>query len=123
MLFRTGVQGRMLNILNQCTRKSKQACVRNNTPFTRYFGCSQGLKQGCLANPIFFSVLINELANDIIAKGTHGATSTHDEIELFLLLFADVLKLLSSSIIGLQTQINNLQASVQRLKLTVNLEK
>ena len=70
-----------------------------------------------------FSLLINELANDIIAKGRRGATLTHDEIELFLSLSADDLTVLSSPIIGLQTQINNLYASVQRLKLAVNLEK
>ena len=94
----------MLNIL-QSMYKTIQTCVRNNTSFTRYFDCFQGLKQCCLARPILFSVLINELANDVIAKGRHGAMLTHDEIELFLLLFADDLTVLSSSIIRLQTQI------------------
>ena len=56
--------------------------------------CFQGLAQGCLAGLVLFSILINELAYDIMAKGRHGATLTRDEIELFLLLFADDLTLL-----------------------------
>ena len=42
---------------------------------------------------------------------------------MFLLLFADELALLSTTIVGLQTQLTNLYESAQRLKLTVNLEK
>ena len=74
-------------------------------------------------SPILFSLLINELANEILEKGKHGVSLGPAEIELFLLLFADDLTLLSSTVIGLQNQLNVLQEATQRLGLTVNLDK
>ena len=81
------------------------------------------MKQGCIISPILFSILINELANEIIRKGKHGVSLTSDEIELFLLLFADDLTLMSSTVVGLQHQLNILQGESVRLHLTVNLDK
>ena len=46
-----------------------QACVKNNAVADLscfcfcFFDCLQGLKQGCIASPILFSLLANELAN------------------------------------------------------------
>ena len=45
------------------------------------------------------------------------------EIELFILLFADDLTLLASTVIGLQNQLNALFVAAKRLGLTVNLDK
>ena len=64
---------------------------------------------------ILFSMLINELANEILEKGKHGVSFGPAEIELFLLLFADDLTLLSSTVIRLQNQLNVLQEATQRL--------
>ena len=49
---------------------SVQACVKGNatTDLSGFFHCLQGLKQGCIASPILFSLLVNELANEIFAK-------------------------------------------------------
>ena len=88
-----------------------------------FIECFQGLKQGCILSPILFSMLINELANEILEKGKRGVSLGPAEIELFLLLFADDLTLLSSTVIGLQNQLNVLQEATQRLGLTVNLHK
>ena len=83
----------------------------------------QGLKQGCIASPILFSLLVNELANEIFAKARHGIPLGPTDIELFLLLFADDLTLLASTVIGLQNQLNVLSVAAERLCLTVNLDK
>ena len=88
-----------------------------------FFECFQGLKQGCILSPMLFSMLINELANETLEKGKHGVSLGPAEIELFLLLFADDLTLLSPTVIGLQNQLNVLQEATQRLGLTVNLDK
>ena len=112
----------MLNILQSMYKKIYKFVSEIAHHLLAIFDCFRGLEQSYLASPILFSVLINQLVNDIIAKARHGATLTHNEIELFLLLFADDLTLSYLPIIGLQIQINNLHASVQRLKLTVNLQ-
>ena len=79
-----------------------------------FFHCLQGLKQGCIASPILFSLLVNELANEIFAKARHGIPLGPTDIELFLLLFADDLNLLASNVIGLLNQLNVLSVAAER---------
>ena len=83
----------------------------------------QGLKQGCLVSPVLFSFLINELASEILLRGKHGIQLLLREIELFLLMFADDIALLSSTPVGLQSQLNVFYEVANRLGLLVNLEK
>ena len=47
-----------------------------------YCECFQGLKQGCVAS--LYSLLISELANEIIGKAKHGIALGPTEIELFI---------------------------------------
>ena len=79
-----------------------------------FFHCLQGLKQGCIDSPILFSQLVNELANEIFAKARHDIPLGPTDIELFLLLFADDLTLLASTVIGLQNQLNVLSVAAER---------
>ena len=44
-------------------------------------------------------------------------------VEFFLMLFADDVILLSSTVVGLQNQLNNLKMEADRLHLAVNLDK
>ena len=74
-------------------------------------------------SPILFSLLINELANEIFAKARHGIPIGPADIELFLLLVADDLTLLASTVAGLQNQLNVLSATAGRLCLTMDLDK
>ena len=71
----------------------------------------------------FFSLFINELALEIIQNGKHGATFGNDFIELFILLFADDIVLLSETVIGLQTQLNSLYRAAMQLQLKVNMDE
>ena len=122
ILIRHGMKGRMIRML-KAVYSTVQACVLCNEGASDFFECVQGLKQGCVMSPILFSLLINELANDIIARGRHGVSLGSTEIELFLLLFADDLTLMSSTIVGLQNQLNVLSTAAKRLFLTVNMDK
>jgi hypothetical protein len=70
-----------------------------------------------------FSFIINELAVELTKKGRHGIQLIPGAVELFLMIFADDVILLSSTIIGLQNQLNVLKQEADRLFLTVNLEK
>ena len=82
-----------------------------------------GSETGVCGKPSIFSLLINELANEIIGKAKHGIPLGPTEIELSILLFADDLTLLASTVIGLQNQLNTLSVAAKRLGLTVNLDK
>ena len=112
----------MLRMLKSMYR-TVQACVRCGSENTEYFTCLQGLKQGCLASPTLFSLYINELAHDIISQGTHGLQFSPNDIEIFIMSFADDIVLLSATIIGLQNQITALYNAAIRLRLQVNLSK
>ena len=124
VLLRAGVHGKMFKMI-QAMYSSVKACVLGSSKngHSRLFECLQGLKQGCVVSPILFSLLINELATEIILNGKHGISFSSDETELFLLLFADDLTLLASTVVGLQHQLNILHKETERLRLTVNLEK
>ena len=112
----------MLRMLKSMYR-TVQACVRCGSENTEYFTCLQGLKQGCLVSPTLFSLFINELAHDIISHGKHGLQFSPNDIEFFIMLFADDIVLLSATIIGLQNQITALYNAAKRLRLQVNLSK
>ena len=89
--------------------RSVQACVKSKSEMSGYFECFQGLKQGCVASPVlFFPLLINELANEIMGKAKHGIPLGTTENELLILLFADDLTLLASTVTGLENQLNAL---------------
>ena len=123
VLSETGIRGKMLNVLKGMYASIK-SCVRcTGGQLTEYFECLQGLKQGCLCSPILFSYFINELAKDIIRGGRHGIQLMPNHVELFLLLFADDLALMSSTVAGLQNQLNTLHESSQRMGLKVNVDK
>ena len=91
--------------------------------FTDYVNCIRGVKQGDLCSPVLVSLFINELALDIINNGRHGVNLSSDFVQLMILLFADDMILLFESVIGLQTQLNNLFSAASRLQLKVNMNK
>ena len=97
--------------------------VRSVAKLSDYINCSFGVKQGDVCSPVLFSLYINELALNIIEKGRHGAKFLNDLLELFILLLADDIILLSETVIGLQIQLNNLKQAASDLQLKVNMDK
>jgi hypothetical protein len=100
-----------------------KARVRCGARLTDYVNCTLGVKQGDICSPVLFSLFINELALEVIRNGRHGVTLTLDAFELFILLLADDVVLLSETIIGLQTQLNSLCRAARSLCLKVNMDK
>ena len=97
--------------------------VRAGAELTDFINCTTGVKQGDVLSPLLFSLFINELALEVINNGRHGITFPLDDFILYILLLADDVALLSETVIGLQTQLNNLQIAASRLKLKVNIGK
>jgi hypothetical protein len=91
--------------------------------FTDFFDCPVGLRQGCCLSPELFAIFINEIAKAVDNGGMHGIQLLPGLVELFILLFADDIVLLSDTARGLQNQINVLYQACKNLYLTVNLDK
>ena len=102
---------------------SVQSCVRWGAKFSEFFPCSLGVKQGCLLSPLIISLSISEVADFVRENGKHGIQLIPGFEEIFLLVFADDIVLISSTPSGLQNQIDNLEKASKSLGLTVNLDK
>ena len=81
------------------------------------------MKQGDVCSPILFSLFINELTLGLINVGRHGAKFTNDLLEIFILLLADDVVVMSETVIGLQTQLNSLHRAAVSLQLKINMTK
>ena len=57
------------------------------------------------------------------SSGSHGVQFSPNDIEMFIMLFADDIILMSATIAGLKIQLNVLHDCTQRLHLNVNLSK
>jgi len=99
------------------------SCVRVNGDFSDFFDCPVGVRQGCILSPTLFSLVINTLAKHMNENGKHGVQLLPGLLELFILLFADDVALVSTTPSGLQNQLNVLKNCCDQLKLQVNEEK
>ena len=97
-------------------------CVRVHNKVTDFFNCPFGVKHGCILSPAVFSLFVNEIAIGMEAVGKHGIHLQPGLAELFLLLFADYLVLLSSISMGLQNQLNHLNSVCKEHSLSINME-
>ena len=121
-LFRTGVSKRFCKAV-MAMYDSLKASVRVKNDVTDSFQCPQGLRQGCGASPTFFSLVINEISEKMARDGKHGVQFCSGLLELFILLFADDLVLLSSTPVGLQNQLNCLTQVCASIGLEINKDK
>ena len=122
ILLKNGIKGRLYKCVRSMYENVK-ARIRCGATFTDYINCTRDVKQGDVCSPVLFSLFINELALDIIYNGRHVVSLSNDFVQLVILLFADDMILLSETVIGLQTQLNNLFSAASRLQLKVNMNK
>ena len=119
---RNNVKGKLFKAFHSMYSQVK-ACVRLNGDVSNYIHCPFGLKQGCMASPLLFSLFINALADIINSSGLRGIQLFPDAVEILILLFADDVTLCSDTVIGLQRQINLLYNYCQDSGLSVNTNK
>jgi hypothetical protein len=122
VLYSEGVRGKFF-VTVKCMYESLLSCVRSCNGLSEYFECPVGVRQGCVMSPTLFSMFINQLAVHINNSGVHGVQLLPTMLELFILLFADDVALLSTTPRGLQAQLNTLKKCCDDLKLTVNKDK
>ena len=122
VLYDTGVSNKMISMF-KAMYKTVLSCVRWNGTLSEMFECPSGLRQGCLCSPLAFALLIGKVADCVRRNGKHGFQLIPGGPEIYQLLFADDIILISSTPHGLQTQINNLESASKSLGLTVNMKK
>ena len=121
-LEETGVSTKMVQMIKAIYKQVK-AKVRFGNKLSDTINCPLGVKQGCLLSPVLFSILINKVAQKVAEKGRMGYQFINGGKEIFSLLFADDIVLISQTPAGLQNQINNLKLASEELGLEVNLSK
>ena len=107
----------IVNIYNVVMSK-----VRAGNDLTESFMSPRGLKQGKYVAQFYF-LFIKELANEIMQRARPVMQLIPDVIEIFILLFADDVILVSDAACGLQNHLNVLFDTSNRLSLFVNMDK
>ena len=122
ILEQMGITRKMIDMLKSIYASVK-CCVKCDGMTSDSFQCLNGLKQGCKLSPLMFSLLMTSLVKEIKEKGKHGIQLIANGVDIFVLVFADDIVLLSDTVPGLQNQINSMQAAADRLGLRVNVHK
>jgi hypothetical protein len=122
VLVKHGIKGKLYNCI-QSMYNIVKAKVRSGVKLSECINCTAGVKQGDVCSPVLFSLFINELALEVINNGRHGVSFLLDNFELFILLLADDIVLISETVVGLQTQLNSLNRASISLGLKVNMDK
>ena len=95
--------------------------VKVNGKLSKSFGCSLGLRQGCVLSPILFSLFINDLDEDTRSLNTMGC-KLYDTV-IHTLLYADDLIIFANSKEELQMKIDKLSDFCSKWELVVGLPK
>lgn len=122
ILKENGLKGNLFKAFKSMYVKVK-SCVRCNYTRSEYIQSTVGLKQGCLASPILFCFFIDELERCLSENDIKGIQLHPDTFQVFLLMFADDIALMSDTVKGLQSQLNVLSEFCNKYMLSVNVTK
>ncbi|RUM93187.1 MAG: hypothetical protein DSZ28_08770, partial [Thiothrix sp.] len=122
VLMKLGLSAKFLNML-QAIYSQVQACVRWDSNLSEFFDCPVGVRQGAKESTTLFSLFISMVADYVREHGRHGVQMLPGMLDIFLLIFADDIVLISTTPVGLQCQINNLASISSQLGLSINTEK
>lgn len=111
-----GVSTKFLNIFKNYYNGTR-AGVWCGDSVTANFETSTGLRQGCSASPLMFTLFINDLPEALGGGCNFGGTRIN------ILLYADDVVLLAPTSTCLQLMIRNLETYCETWNLRVNLEK
>ena len=88
-----------------------------------FFTCPYGFKQGCILSPMLFSLLVQEITNEIRNRGGYGNQLTPDIVELSILLFVNDIVLIADTVFELQKKLDVLYEVATKLGLIFNIDK
>ena len=122
MLERLGVHGWFLDGI-KALYADVPMVVKTAHGQTASFQSVMGVKQGCPLSPTLFGLYLDDLEEAMRAKQHLLDSPSLAGLTLLALLYADDLALVSTSMAGLQAQLDVLQEYADRWGLTVNVEK
>lgn len=105
VLRKLGVKGRLLCTIKAMYHNVKVKVNCGNQKYTDYIRCPLGLKQGCLASAVLFTLFIDELYKLLEGSDVRGIQIQPDLVQMFLLMYADDIALISDTVIGLQREL------------------
>ena len=98
-----------------------KSCIRYKSSLSQFFNSEIGLKQGDPSSPLLFMLFINDLALNI--NSDIESIFTVDELQIFLLLYADDAVLFAKSPEALQSMLNDLERYCKLWGLKINVNK
>ena len=121
-LERLGVHGWFLDGIKALYAEVPMA-VKTAQGLTCTFDSVMGVKQGCPLSPTLFGLYLDDLEDAMRAKQHLLDAPSLDGLRLLALLYADDLALVSTSMAGLQAQLDVLHEYARRWGLIVNVDK
>ena len=119
-LFLSGSSSKMISMLRKIYEKVK-SCVKVNGSYTQYFDSYMGVKQGEPLSPLLFIFFINDMSKYLYEDSADLVSI--NEIQMFILLFADDAVIFSRSKTGLQILLNKMCSYCNEWGITVNTDK
>ncbi|BES91440.1 Reverse transcriptase (RNA-dependent DNA polymerase) [Nesidiocoris tenuis] len=115
-LHNAGVSNKFVNVLRGLYRETA-ASIWTKEGLSAEFEVRMGVKQGCLASPLIFSLFLNDIG-DCLEGGIDIAGRN-----INMLLYADDLVMMADSKRALQKMIDKLESYCEEWNLTINTEK
>ena len=119
-LINCGVSSKIIKMFQRIYQTVK-SCVRVNGSLSESFESYMGVKQGEPLSPLLFIFFINDMYAALYDEQLEHFTI--DEIQLFLLLFADDTVLFSYTKEGLQSLLDKLSDYCKQWNIHVNINK
>ena len=119
-MIKCGIDGKLLDIIKSMYDAIKLR-VKCFNSLSDLYSCEVGLLQGEIMSPFLFSFFLADIEMHLQENINDGIDL--EQLQLYLLLFADDAVLFSETREGLQRNIDNLEKYCQKWNLTVNVEK
>ena len=119
-MIKCGIDGKLLAII-QSMYEAVKLRVKCFNSLSDLYTCDVGLLQGEIMSPFLFSFFLADIEAHLQENINDGIDL--EQLQLYLLLFADDAVLFSETREGLQHNIDNLETYCQKWNLTVNVEK
>ena len=107
MMIKCGIDGKLSDIIKSLYENIK-LWVKCFNSLSDLYTCDAGLLQGEIMSPFSFSLFLNDFETHL-QEGINDGINL-DQLQLYLLLFADDAVLFSETREGLQNNINNLES-------------
>ena len=101
--------------------RSIEACIRYKSKYSSFFGTDTGIKRGDPLSPVLLIFFINDILDNI--TDDNGDLLTINEINLFILMYADDAVFVSKSAQTLHNMLYKLHDYSNEWGLKVNTDK